>query len=166
MRTTAVVLEKPGKVSLETLTLCAPTEGDLMVDVVYSGISTGTERLLWEDRMPDFPGMGYPLVPGYEAVGEIVEIVGRNGDLKIGDTVFVPGAHCFQNARALFGATSKRLVAAPGRVAKIDGGLAENGVVLALAATAYHAIVNGEPPDLIVGHGVFGRLMARITVAL
>jgi 3-hydroxyethyl bacteriochlorophyllide a dehydrogenase len=43
-------------------------------------------------------------------------------------------------------------------------------VLLALAATAYHAVAGGGrrdpivPPDLIVGHGVLGRLLARMTV--
>ena len=43
--------------------------------------------------------------------------------------------------------------------------------MLALAATAYHAVSGGggqepfTPPDLIVGHGVMGRLLARLTVA-
>jgi 3-hydroxyethyl bacteriochlorophyllide a dehydrogenase len=40
-----------------------------------------------------------------------------------------------------------------------------------LAATAYHAVSGGghqepyNPPDLIIGHGVMGRLLARLTVA-
>jgi 3-hydroxyethyl bacteriochlorophyllide a dehydrogenase len=43
-------------------------------------------------------------------------------------------------------------------------------VLLALAATAYHACraraaASINPPDLIVGHGVLGRLMARLAVA-
>ena len=42
------------------------------MDIEWSGISTGTEKLLWSGRMPPFPGMGYPLVPGYESVGRIV----------------------------------------------------------------------------------------------
>ena len=43
-------------------------------------------------------------------------------------------------------------------------------MLLALAATAYHAVAGGGkrtpivPPDLIVGHGVLGRLLARMTV--
>jgi 3-hydroxyethyl bacteriochlorophyllide a dehydrogenase len=53
------------------------------------------------------------------------------------------------------------------RVVPFDDALAEEGVLLALAATAYHAIgANGTPPQLIVGHGVLGRLLARIAVAL
>ena len=47
---------------------------DLEVAVSFSGISTGTERLLWEGTMPPFPGLSYPLVPGYETVGTIEKI--------------------------------------------------------------------------------------------
>ncbi|MCL4171236.1 UNVERIFIED_CONTAM: hypothetical protein GTU68_016352 [Idotea baltica] len=108
--------------------------------------------------------MGYPLVPGYEAVGEVVEAYG-GAAFKPGDSVFVPGAHCFTNARALFGASSKYVVASKDRVTKIDRQLDQAGVTFALAATAYHAIANGAAPDLIVGHGVFGRLLARLTRA-
>ncbi|MEM7238630.1 MAG: chlorophyll synthesis pathway protein BchC, partial [Pseudomonadota bacterium] len=53
------------------------------------------------------------------------------------------------------------------RVMPVPDGLGAEGVLLALAATAYHAIDGGELlPDLIVGHGVLGRLVARLTCAL
>jgi 3-hydroxyethyl bacteriochlorophyllide a dehydrogenase len=40
--------------------------------------------------------------------------------------------------------------------------------LLALAATAYHAIAakGASAPDCIVGHGVLGRLLARISIAV
>jgi 3-hydroxyethyl bacteriochlorophyllide a dehydrogenase len=38
-------------------------------------------------------------------------------------------------------------------------------VLLALAATARHVCGDGRPPELIVGHGVLGRLLARLAVA-
>jgi 3-hydroxyethyl bacteriochlorophyllide a dehydrogenase len=37
-------------------------------------------------------------------------------------------------------------------------------VLLALAATAQHAIAGSTAPELIVGHGVLGRLLARLAV--
>jgi 3-hydroxyethyl bacteriochlorophyllide a dehydrogenase len=43
--------------------------------------------------------------------------------------------------------------------------LGRDGILLALAATAYHAVVGGAAPDLIVGHGILGSLMARLTIA-
>lgn len=57
--------------------------------------------------MPPFPGMGYPLVPGYEAAGEVVE-AGPDSGLRPGERVFVPGANCFMpteaaKLRGLFG---------------------------------------------------------------
>jgi bacteriochlorophyllide a dehydrogenase len=167
METVAVVLKQPEQVELNRLALTAPTTEDVVVDVDWSGVSTGTERLLWSGRMPSFPGMGYPLVPGYESVGRVVEAGSASG-FDPGQHVFVPGAKCFGEVRGLFGASASRLVVAAKRVAPIDRQLGERGILLALAATAYHAIAaNGaSAPDCIVGHGVLGRLLARISIAV
>ncbi len=69
----AVVVERPMQLHLRELPLATPTDNDLVVETCWSGISTGTEKLLYSGRMPIFPGMGYPLVPGYESVGRVVQ---------------------------------------------------------------------------------------------
>jgi 3-hydroxyethyl bacteriochlorophyllide a dehydrogenase len=170
METLAVVLEAPEKLVLRRLELTPPAAEDVVVDIAWSGISTGTERLLWSGRMPHFPGMGYPLVPGYESVGRI-SMAGATSSRQVGDHVFVPGARCFGAVRGLFGGAAARLVVAGSRTTVIDAGLGEKGILLALAATAYHAIDapalahRPSAPELIIGHGVLGRLLARITIA-
>jgi 3-hydroxyethyl bacteriochlorophyllide a dehydrogenase len=165
MQTIAVVLESPGHLVMDQLDLTQPGDDDVVVDIDFSGISTGTERLLWSGRMPPFPGMGYPLVPGYESVGTICDAGDRNIS-RIGQSVFVPGANCFGAVRGLFGGAAAKLVVPAARVVEIDGALGEQGVLMALAATAYHvtAAPHAEQPDLIVGHGVLGRLIARLAV--
>lgn len=167
MQAFAVVLEEPKHLVLRELDLAPTGDDDVVVDIEWSGISTGTERLLWSGRMPPFPGMGYPLVPGYESVGR-VSATGANAGLRIGQRVFVPGARCFGSVRGLFGGAASRLVVPANRVTPIDDAIAEEGVLLALAATAYHAIAAEDAacPDLIVGHGVLGRLLARVTLAV
>ena len=167
MEAVAVIIEEPERLALRRLPLTAAGQDDVVVNIEYSGISTGTERLLWSGRMPPFPGMGYPLVPGYESIGRITE-VGANADLAVGDRVFVPGANCFGEIRGLFGGTASRLVTPAARVAKIDENLGQDAVLLALAATARHAIAktNAAAPDLIVGHGVLGRLLARLAASM
>jgi len=160
----AVLLTEPARLALECLDLTGPDASDVVVDVAFSGISTGTERLLYEGRMPPFPGLGYPLVPGYESVGEIVE-AGPESGRRVGERVFVPGARCFGPVRGLFGASASRLVVPGAKALPLDGGLGADGVLLALAATAQHAIAGGALPELIVGHGVLGRLLARLVVA-
>jgi 3-hydroxyethyl bacteriochlorophyllide a dehydrogenase len=167
LNTLAVVLEKPEHLVLSRLDLSAPGEEDVVVDMEWSGISTGTERLLWSGRMPAFPGLGYPLVPGYESVGRISH-AGPRASRQVGDRVFVPGARCFGEVRGLFGGAAAKVVVPGARVTPIHESLGEQGVLLALAATAYHAVSakNSTLPDLIVGHGVLGRLIARLTVIL
>jgi bacteriochlorophyllide a dehydrogenase len=164
--TLAVVVETPGQLSLQALALDRPKKTDVVVETAWSGISTGTERLLFIGRMPHFPGMGYPLVPGYETVGTVVQSPAGSG-IREGGTVFVPGARCFGPVRGLFGGAASRLVVAASRVVPIDESLGENGVLLALAATALHAAAGseGDGDELIVGHGVLGRLLARLRVA-
>jgi 3-hydroxyethyl bacteriochlorophyllide a dehydrogenase len=164
MEALAVVLNGPGNLSVNQVVLTPPGDSDLVVDIAFSGISSGTERLLWQGRMPAFPGMGYPLVPGYESIGQVVAAGAGVGE-RVGETVFVPGANCFGDIRGLFGGAASRLVVPASRALPIDPGLGERGTLIALAATAQHAIAGGALPDLIVGHGVVGRLLARLVVA-
>ena len=175
MQTDAILLTEPRALGLARVGLVPPGPGDLVVRIDHSGISTGTEKLFWSGAMPPFPGMGFPLVPGYEAAGEVMEAGPATG-FKPGDRVFVPGANCFTTAQndpagprvfGLFGGAARTLVTDARRVARIDAGLGAEGALLALAATARHALAGFDTalPDLIVGHGVLGRLLARLTLA-
>jgi len=167
----AIVFEAPQSLSVRSLELKAFEATDLELEVGFSGISTGTERLLWDGTMPPFPGLGYPLVPGYETVGRVLR-AGDSPDIRVGDSVFVPGSYSFQGVRNLFGGAGARLVVPHGRVLRVAPELGPKAVLLALAATSFHAMSLGgqrqpmSAPGLVVGHGVMGRLLARITLAL
>jgi 3-hydroxyethyl bacteriochlorophyllide a dehydrogenase len=164
----AVVFEKPGVMALRNVGLVEPTDNDCVVEVLWSGISTGTERLLWDGTMPAFPGLSYPLVPGYESVGRVIAAGAATG-YSVGDRVFVPGSPGYTDVSGLFGAAAERVVVDAARLVPLDSSIGERGVLLALAATAYHVAAcapEGSLPQLIVGHGVLGRLLARVVVAL
>jgi 3-hydroxyethyl bacteriochlorophyllide a dehydrogenase len=167
MKTVAVVVERPEHLALRTLDIAEPGDDDVLIEVEWSGISTGTERLLWSGRMPTFPGMGYPLVPGYETVGKIVGSGARHR-LSEGTRVFVPGANCYGGIKALFGGAASHIVTSAQRTIPVPHGHERDGILIALAATAYHALTANSltPPQLIVGHGVLGRLLARVSMAL
>jgi len=167
----AVILEAPKRIALRKLALTGAAgsgqatdsadilgPSDVLVEIRWSGISAGTEKLLWS-------GMGYPLVPGYESLGRIVA-AGAEVAARVGDWVFVPGAACYADARALFGGTARRVILPSARALPVPESLGSDGVLFALAATALHALNGGTPPDLIVGHGTLGRLLARLTLAV
>lgn len=164
MHALAVLVERPEHLVLSQLELVAAGPEDVVVATQWSGISTGTERLLWSGRMPPFPGMGYPLVPGYESVGRVIQAGDASGR-SVGDLVFVPGSRGFKEARGLFGGASSHLVVPGAKAVAIPEVLGQAGVLLALAGTAQHALASAVLPDLIIGHGVLGRLLARIAVA-
>lgn len=160
----AVLFDGKRSASLENLELMPPQAGDVGVEMLWSGISTGTERLIWSGDMPPFPGLGYPLVPGYEAVGRIT--YAPDAPSRLGEIVFVPGARCFKNANGIFGAAASHLIVAGHRAHPVQLADPREGVLLALAATAHHAVAGQVLPELIVGHGVLGRLAARLVIAL
>ena len=164
---TAVVFEQPGEMAIRPVQLPEPHSTDCLVEVSWTGISTGTERLLWDGRMPPFPGLAYPLVPGYETVGTVIES-GKNTNLEAGQRVFVPGSRGFTDVHGLFGGAAQTLVVPADRLISLPSEMDSTGVLLALAATACHALVRMEdlgPPELIIGHGALGRLIARVAKA-
>ena len=167
MHTTAVVIEEPKRLALRRVSLVEPADSDVVVAVEWSGISTGTERLLYTGAMPPFPGLGYPLVPGYEAVGRVVA-AGAGSGRSVGQRVFVAGARCFDGVKSLFGSNAATLIVPGAKAFPLADHVAMDGALLALAATARHAgwHAGATPPDLIVGHGALGRLLARLAVAL
>lgn len=164
---TAVVFEQPGKMALRPVQLPEPHSTDCVVEVHWTGISTGTERLLWDGRMPPFPGLAYPLVPGYESVGQIVSS-GDAAQLEVGQQVFVPGSRGFTDVQGLFGGAARSLVVPAERLVPLPSEMESKGVLLALAATACHALRRIDDlgaPELIIGHGALGRLVARACMA-
>ena len=168
MNALAVVFDEPQTLALRTLPIDEPGDADVLIAVQHTGISTGTERLLYTGTMPPFPGLGYPLVPGYESVGVITH-AGPLSQRAVGDVVFVAGARCFGPMRGLFGGAAETLMVAGDRTHLVPPGLGDRGILLSLAATALHALrthTDGAPPQLIVGHGSLARLAARLVIAL
>lgn len=171
MKAKAIVFEAPKSLRIRELDLATMGPSDIEVAVSFSGISTGTERLLWEGTMPPFPGLSYPLVPGYETVGTVANLGAEVSGLRVGDHVFLPGSYAFQGVQNIFGGSGSRLVVPHDRAVKLDPALGNKGVLLALAATAHHVFTVGREgvskayPDLIIGHGIMGRLLARMVVA-
>jgi 3-hydroxyethyl bacteriochlorophyllide a dehydrogenase len=172
MKAQAIVFHAPQSLSVTALDIADLGDLDVEVEVDFTGISTGTERLLWDGTMPPFPGLGYPLVPGYEAVGRVVRRGAAALELDLGAQVFVPGSYSFKGVQNIFGGSGARLIVPQERAVKVPAELGAKTVLMALAATAYHALSLGgqrDPivaPDLIVGHGVMGRLLARLVLAL
>lgn len=139
MQTHAIVIPEPNRIELREVELTEPGPDDLVVATAYTSISAGTERMLLAGRLPH-PMLSFPIVPGYETVGRVV-VAGANVPAGWLDRwVYVGGARCFVGVNPAWGGQSATLIADYRRVVPLAGVPPEQGVLLALAATALHGI--------------------------
>ncbi|MCU0514627.1 MAG: zinc-binding alcohol dehydrogenase, partial [Anaerolineae bacterium] len=165
MQTRAVVIARPGEVALQEVTLRPPGPDDVVIATEYTSISAGTERMLLAGQMPH-PMLQLPVIPGYETVGRIVA-TGANVPPEWQDRrVYVGGAQCYDGINAAWGGQSATLITTAQRVIPLEGIPPQEGVLLALAATALHGIdllnVTAGQRVLVIGQGPVGQLAARL----
>jgi threonine dehydrogenase-like Zn-dependent dehydrogenase len=145
-----------GRVELRDEIVGAPKPGEVRVRARYGAVSRGTERLVFEGRVPEsefdrmrapfmagtFP---YPVKYGYATVGTVQE----------GQSVFVLHPH-----QSEFLVPREAIVAVPDGVPPLRAVLAAN------METALNAVWDGAPGPAdriaVVGAGVVGLLVARL----
>jgi 2-desacetyl-2-hydroxyethyl bacteriochlorophyllide A dehydrogenase len=87
----AVVVAQPGIANVEIVDDPALLEGEVIVKVLGCGIC-GTDLHLLHEGLPN---LRYPLIPGHEPWGEIVEVSKAEKAFRVGDRVAVdPSLHC------------------------------------------------------------------------
>jgi len=156
----------PGAVELRAATYSAPGAGEVLVRMLYSGLSRGTERLVFEGRVPesewkrmrapaqegDFP---FPVKYGYSAVGAVEagakELLGRN--------VFVLYPH-----QERFVISTEDVVAIPERIPP------QRAVLTANLETALNILWDGNaaPGDqiVVIGAGLVGLLVGALAARI
>ncbi len=163
---TALWYAAAGECVLNTEELPAPAPGECLVRTLWSGISRGTERLVFEGRVPEseyermraplqqgaFP---FPVKYGYCAVGT----VDAGPDELLGRTVFCLHPH------------QDRFVVSADRVTPLPEGLSARRAVLAAnmeTALNAHWDAGSGPADriVVVGGGVLGLLTVYIATRL
>lgn len=155
-------LAEPGRAEIRAASLPAPAEGEVLVRTLHSGISRGTETLVFRGEVPasehqrmrapfqegDFPG---PLKYGYSSVG----IVEQGPPALRGRTVF-----------CLYPHQTHYVVPATAVHALPDGVPPARAVLAANLETALNALWDAAPRlgdrISIVGGGAVGLLVARL----
>ena len=87
----AVVIEKPGTITVQDVPQPEPEEGEVLVKVGACGIC-GTDLHIADGEFPPTP---YPIVPGHEFAGEVVAVGRGVTGVAEGDRVAVdPSLYC------------------------------------------------------------------------
>lgn len=175
----AVLVDAPGSVAIERLPDPVPAPDEVVVRVRGCGIC-GTDLHILHEGLPT---ARYPLVPGHEPWGEVVEVRDPLAGVRVGDLVAVdPSLHCGRCARCregrgnlcehlgAIGATRPGawadLVAVPGRnLYRLDPDYPlECASIIEPVACAIRGIVRLQPradrSALVYGGGTMGVILA------
>ncbi|MFP3947999.1 MAG: zinc-dependent alcohol dehydrogenase [Gemmatimonadota bacterium] len=174
-------IEAPGRARIREAILAPPGPGQVLIRTRYSGISRGTESLVFRGRVPasqgaamrapfqegDFPG---PVKYGYLSVGEVVDV--REGAGPVDGVGVSDGAIAAGGPGSLAGRTVFCLhphqdlyVVPAGAVTPLPAGVpAERAILAGNMETALNAVWDGNPAPgqriTVVGAGVVGLSIA------
>jgi len=151
------VIRGPHEAALESLeTPSLGGDDSIVARALASAVSAGTERMWLDGSAPALRSgrRGYPYVPGYSWVGEVIQ-AGADARAGVGDRIFAMAPHATH--AALDG--SGYWVPVPADLDPADA------AAIALTATGVHAIHRGAPElgatCAVVGLGVVGLLLAQ-----
>ncbi len=85
MKTQAIVFTQPRQVEVRAVELPKLENNNVLVKTLLSAVSVGTERWAYMGLRNE---IGFPNVPGYMAVGEIVEVGSAVQGLKVGERIY------------------------------------------------------------------------------
>lgn len=161
----AVVIPRRHVIELREVRVQPPGPNEVLIRTAYTSISAGTERMLLDGKMPH-PALSFPVIPGYETVGQVVE-VGKHAPASLLDQwVYVGGARCYLGVNPAWGGQSEYISTEAERVIPLNGISPDVGVLLALGATSLHGVnvADIQPDDevLVLGQGIVGQLVARL----
>lgn len=145
-----------------------PGEGEVLVATRLSGISSGTEGMIFRGLFPEempldasLPAMGgefrYPFRYGYCCVGEVIECGAEVPTEWLGKRVFAFNPHMSR-----FTTRVEELIELP------DGVCDEDAIFLANMETAVNLVQDGKPvlgeEVILIGLGVVGLLTCALLV--
>ena len=160
----AVWFPSPRKVALLEEPLPRLEAEEIRVRAVASGISHGTEMLVYRGLVPeelplDLPTLkgsfAFPIKYGYASVGRVVEAGSEVVSVRPGDVVFVHHPH-----------QSEYVVPASAAIKLPPGIEPECGVFLANVETAVNVMLDAHPRlgerVVIFGQGIIGLLLTQL----
>lgn len=162
----AIVFSAPFEVSVNPIEIPAPASGQLLIKTHYSGVSTGTEARVLKGGQT---GASFPLIPGYENVGEIVDC-GEDTSLNPGNLCFHMGSDFTAKYAGVWGAHQQYSLVRESDVFVVPPALDPLDAVYAkVGAIALHGIrrakVSQEDTVVVVGLGLIGHLAAQCAKA-
>ncbi len=163
MKARGVVFTGPEQVEVRDVDLPKPGPKDVLIKVLYSGVSIGTEGWILKNG---YKGVTYPLVTGYQHCGVAEQVGAEVADFREGDLVYC-GSSRVEGIRPMWaGHVSYSVQDAAGLIKVPAKVLPEEAALGVMPAVPWHGIqMTGiNPGDLVVvvGLGLVGQFAVQL----
>ncbi|MGB0130206.1 zinc-dependent alcohol dehydrogenase [Chlorobium sp.] len=161
----AIVLPKASKLKLQNAPYDAGQPGDVLVKTIASTITPGLDRLLLTNKPVSHRVLGYPLIPGSESIGQIIEAGPEAVGVRPGDFVYVFKGDRWTGAESYYGCHAELIPTASENVLPLGRPPIHRDLLTGLLAYVISAI--GKLPRdpsmrvLVLGLGSVGLMISE-----
>jgi 3-hydroxyethyl bacteriochlorophyllide a dehydrogenase len=168
--TQAIVLQKANKLKLQRVLYDAGETGDVLVKTIASTITPGYDRLLLTNKPVSHRVFKYPIMPGSEAIGQVIETGSEVTDLHPGDFVYVFKGDRWTGIEPYSGCHAEIIPTSRQNLFALDRQPVHRDLLTGLLAYAISA-VEKAPLDLssrilVIGLGSVGLMVAEYLYSL
>lgn len=166
MPSNAIVYVKANKLEFLPVSSAPLGDDEIRVRALATSITAGTERLLLTGKSVTRKELRFPVVPGSECVGEVVETGRLIESVKPGDYVYAWKSEKWLEAQAVFGCQAESVVAKEGDFLPLRRAPEERDVLIGALADALAAVekldLDRIERVLILGLGALGLTIADV----
>lgn len=165
MRGKALVFPEPNKADIWEFDLPELQDGEVLIEIEYSGVSTGTERQIYlgQDKRAVFP-----VVTGYQSVGKVLEFKGKCPGIEIGDRVLVGSTKKAPKMNLCWGSHVSHAIMDHQNLVKCKKSIKPEVAALSwVAGVGRYGVAKSEVKhgDIVVvnGQGIIGQMAAQMS---
>jgi bacteriochlorophyllide a dehydrogenase len=163
----AIVCKGPSEIRLETVEVPSPVDGEVLVRMEYTGVSSGTERWIITGQRP--VDTLFPCILGYQSVGRVIDRGRKVSDVTIGERVLLPRSkmNLLGNLTLAWGGHISHAIAPAEDLVRCPEEVKASVAALTwMAAIALNGIKRVEASRdsvaVVMGQGLIGQLAAQL----
>ncbi len=166
MPSNAIVYTKPNKLEFLPVTSAPLSEHDVRIRTIATSISAGVERFLLTGKSITRKELKFPVVPGSECIGEVIEVGSSVTSVELGEYVYAWKSERWENIRSVFGCQAESAIVSEGDFLPLRRAPEESDVLIGLLADALSAVnkldLERTERILILGLGALGLTIAEV----
>jgi 2-desacetyl-2-hydroxyethyl bacteriochlorophyllide A dehydrogenase len=166
MPSSAIVYTKPNKLDFLPIVSAPLSDQAIRIRTIATSISSGVERFLLTGKSITRKELKFPVVPGSECIGEVIEVGSSVAGVELGEYVYAWRSEFWQEVQSVFGCQAESVIAKEGDFLPLRRLPEESDVLIGLLADALSAVnkldLARTERILILGLGALGLTIAEV----